>query len=561
MNKPFALQNSTPGFKQSGVLFFITDFILLLLLVFLRIFVYTACSGTEIENLSAGNYFVRYAEDHNHFASPDTVVTVGDGTPLADCTITFNGNGGSGSMGPVTVKTGTNYILPECGFTAPTDQEFKAWEISGTEYKVGDTYIVSGDTEIKALWENSVITPTTYTVTVGNDGNGTGTASPSTAAAGTTITLTATPKTGYHFKEWEVISGGVTIKDNKFTMPNDNVEVKAVFEKDAPTEFTITFDGNGGTPSVDSMTTIDQKLSSLPRASRRGSYRFLGWYLADGAEITTDTVFSANTIVYAHWTYTGGGGSSGYSYYTIKATAGTGGSISPSGSISVRGGRDQTFTITPDQGYTVSDVKIDGESVGAVTSYSFENVRKAHTIAVSFATIKIFVDVPAGSYYEDAVDWAVENGITQGTDDTHFSPDGICTRAQAVTFLWRAAGSPEPETRAMPFADVPVGSYYYDAVLWAVENGITKGTSDTTFSPNMTCTRAQIVAFLWRSEKSPAAGTANPFADVKSTAYYADAVLWAVKENITKGTTSTTFSPDADCTRAQIVTFLWRCKK
>ena len=256
-----------------------------------------------------------------------------------------------------------------------------------------------------------------------------------------------------------------------------------------------------------------------------------------------------------------GGSSGGHSYYTIKATAGTGGAISPSGNVSVRGGRDQTFTITPDQGYAVSDVKIDGESVGAVTSYSFENVRKAHTIAVSFATIKIFVDVPAGSYYEDAVDWAVENGITQGTDDTHFSPDGICTRAQAVTFLWRAAGSPEPETRAMPFTDVPVGSYYYDAVLWAVENGITKGTSDTTFSPNMTCSRAQIVAFLWRSEKSPAAGTANPFADVKSSAYYADAVLWAVKEDITKGTTNTTFSPNADCTRAQIVTFLWRCKK
>ena len=253
---------------------------------------------------------------------------------------------------------------------------------------------------------------------------------------------------------------------------------------------------------------------------------------------------------------------SGGGVYALGAfTMSMGGAISPSGNVSVRGGRDQTFTITPDQGYAVSDVKIDGESVGAVTSYSFENVRKAHTIAVSFATIKIFVDVPVGSYYEDAVDWAVENGITQGTDDTHFSPDGICTRAQAVTFLWRAAGSPEPKTSTMPFTDVNAGSYYYDAVLWAVENGITKGTSDTTFSPNMTCSRAQIVAFLWRSEKSPAAGTANPFADVKSTAYYADAVLWAVKEDITKGTTNTTFSPDADCTRAQIVTFLWRCKK
>ena len=258
---------------------------------------------------------------------------------------------------------------------------------------------------------------------------------------------------------------------------------------------------------------------------------------------------------------------SNYSYYTIKAAAGTGGSITPSGNVSVREGRDKTFTITPDKGYAVANVKIDGKSIGAVKSYTFENVSRTHTIEVIFMKANgnpqtgVFVDVATGSYYEDAVDWAVENGITKGTDDTHFSPDGICTRAQAVTFLWRTAGSPKPETRAMPFTDVPVGSYYYDAVLWAVENGITKGTSDTTFSPNMTCSRAQIVAFLWRSEKSPAAGTANPFADVKSTAYYADAVLWAVKENITKGTTSTTFSPNADCTRAQIVTFLWRCKK
>lgn len=262
-----------------------------------------------------------------------------------------------------------------------------------------------------------------------------------------------------------------------------------------------------------------------------------------------------------------GGGSSGYSYYTIKATAGAGGSISPSGNVSVREGRYQAFTITPDKGYAVANVKIDGKSIGAVKSYTFEYVKKSHTIEVVFMKANgnpqtgVFADVATGSYYEEAVDWAVENGITQGTDDTHFSPDGICTRAQAVTFLWRTAGSPEPETRTMPFTDVPVGSYYYDAVLWAVENGITNGTSDTTFSPNMTCSRAQIVAFLWRSEKSPAAGTANPFADVKSDAYYADAVLWAVKENITKGTTSTTFSPNAGCTRAQIVTFLWRCKK
>ena len=216
--------------------------------------IYTACSGTEIENLSAGNYFVRYAEDNNHFAGPDVAVTVGEGAPLTDCTITFNGNGGSGSMEPVTVKAETNYILPACGFTAPTDQEFKAWEIGGTEYKVGDSYTVNGDIEIKALWKNSVITPSTYTVTVSNDGNGTGAATPSTAAAGTTIILTAMPKEGYHFKEWQVISGGVTIKNNKFTMPDNNVEVKAIFEEDtppAPTEHTVTVtSGGNGTASA-----------------------------------------------------------------------------------------------------------------------------------------------------------------------------------------------------------------------------------------------------------------------------------------------------------------------
>ena len=335
-------------------------------------------------------------------------------------------------------------------------------------------------------------------------------------------------------------------------------------------QYTITYDLAGGTVEGNPNTyTIETVAFTLKNPTKSG-YTFTGWSGTglDGENnmtVTIPTGSTGNRIYTAHWRYNGSGHS--YSYYTIKTTAGAGGSISPSGNVSVREGRDRTFTITPDKGYAISNVKIDGKSIGAVKSYTFENVRRTHTIEVIFTKANgnpqtgVFVDVATGSYYEDAVDWAVENGITKGTDDTHFSPDGICTRAQAVTFLWRAAGSPKPEPCAMPFTDVPVGSYYYDAVLWAVENGITKGTSDTTFSPNMTCTRAQIVAFLWRSEKSPAAGTANPFADVKSTAYYADAVLWAVKENITKGTTSTTFSPNADCTRAQIVTFLWRCKK
>ena len=324
----------------------------------------------------------------------------------------------------------------------------------------------------------------------------------------------------------------------------------------------LTTKGSTLNPSDGKLEWVDDKGEPLPDDTTVKANTTYKWrFTPDDGNYTTLT----GEVELYHKSSSGGGWYD--SYYTIKATAGTGGSISPSGNVSVREGRDQTFTITPDKSYAVSNVKIDGKSIGAVKSYTFENVRRPHTIEVIFMKANgnpqtgVFVDVATGSYYEDAVDWAVENGITQGTDDTHFSPDGICTRAQAVTFLWRAAGSPAPRSRTVPFTDVPAGSYYYDAVLWAVENGITEGTSDTTFSPNMTCTRAQIVAFLWRSEKSPAAGTANPFADVKSAAYYADAVLWAAKKDITRGTTNTTFSPDADCTRSQIVTFLWRCKK
>ena len=264
----------------------------------------------------------------------------------------------------------------------------------------------------------------------------------------------------------------------------------------------------------------------------------------------------------------GGGGSSSPSYsITVDKTKNGTITVSPRNASH---GDTVTITATPDKGYELEMLKVLDRSGDALKltekngKYTFKMPSGKVTIKASFVEEvpeQIFKDVPANAYYYEAVKWAQEKGITGGIGNGLFGPNDPCTRAQIVTFLWRAAGSPEPETRAMPFTDIPVGSYYYDAVLWAVENGIAKGTSDTTFSPNMTCTRAQIVAFLWRSEKSPAAGTANPFADVKSTAYYADAVLWAVKENITKGTTSTTFSPDADCTRAQIVTFLWRCKK
>ena len=333
--------------------------------------------------------------------------------------------------------------------------------------------------------------------------------------------------------------------------------------------YTVTFDGNGGKPTNSTMTTTGKKLASLPIATRSGRYSFDGWYTKKngGTKITTATLFDKDTTVYAHWTYTGSTGG-GVTTYPITVKSAKNGDVTASHKSAAKG-TTITLTVDPDKGYVLDTLTVlDGKDKEIKLTekngkYTFTMPAGKVTVEAMFEAEQStgknpFIDVPAGSYYEDAVIWAVDKGITTGTSATTFNPNGICTRAQAVTFLWRAAGSPAAKSSAMPFADVKAGSYYETAVLWAVEQGITKGTSDTTFSPDATCSRAQIVAFLWRSEKSPAAGTANPFADVKSTAYYADAVLWAVKEDITKGTTNTTFSPNADCTRAQIVTFLYR---
>lgn len=215
----------------------------------------------------------------------------------------------------------------------------------------------------------------------------------------------------------------------------------------------------------------------------------------------------------------------------------------------------QPFTVTITRAGTTTDGGTGGAGGGGIGGGGGGTV----TPAPGGATQNPFVDVKQGDYYYDAVQWAVGKKITSGTSATTFTPDGICTRAQTVTFLWRSQGSPKAAGAENPFTDVSKDAYYYDAVLWAVEQGITNGTSATTFSPDATVTRGQTAAFLWRVAKQPQVDqTANPFADVTQDAYYYNAVLWAVAKEITNGTSSTTFSPDQGCTRAQIVTFLWR---
>lgn len=169
-----------------------------------------------------------------------------------------------------------------------------------------------------------------------------------------------------------------------------------------------------------------------------------------------------------------------------------------------------------------------------------------------------FTDVEKDSYYESAVKWAVEAGVTQGSSETTFSPDVICSRAQVVTFLWRAAGSPATVSAENQFDDVEEGAYYYDAVLWAVENGITAGISDSTFSPDEAVTRAQVVTFLYRAANAPEVTGEAPFEDISVGAYYEDAVAWAVENGIANGVSETSFAPETECSRAQVVTFMSR---
>lgn len=227
-----------------------------------------------------------------------------------------------------------------------------------------------------------------------------------------------------------------------------------------------------------------------------------------------------------------------------------------------------TLTITPAAGYvldTLTVTDMDGKEVKLTEQngkYTFTMPASDVMVYASFKAVSAdkpvnpFADVPSGVYYEDAVIWAVSKGITSGTTATTFSPNASCTRGQMVTFLWRAAGSPKV-AGTNPFSDVSADAYYYDAVLWAVKNGITSGTSATTFAPDATVTRGQTVTFLYRAAGSPAASGFS-FSDVSSDAYYANAVAWAVQQNITSGTGNGLFSPDADCIRAQIVTFLYR---
>ena len=444
--------------------------------------------------------FPALTEPHTHtysgswvFATPDTHIrycTANDGSyEEAPHSITSWTDKGDGKT-----HTGT---CTDCGYEKT---ENHSWEV---DHEVPPTVTAEGTRYYKcsacaADKTESIPKLIEYSVTVNTDGNGTASADHAKAVAGTEIKLTAKADSGYHFKEWQVVKGGMTITNNKFTMPDEAVEIMAIFEKNAST-------GTGG-----------------------------------GGGVTT---------------------------YSITVKSAKNGDVTASHKSASKG-TTVTLTVDPDKGYVLDTLTVldDKDKEIKLTEkngkYVFTMPSGKVTVAGRFkveqpAGKHPFTDIPSGAYYENAVIWAADKGITGGTSATTFAPNGICTRAQAVTFLWRAAGSPAPKSMNS-FADVPADAYYAKAVAWAVENGITSGTGGGKFSPDATCTRAQIVTFLYRAAGSPAVSGGSVFSDVKAGAYYADAVTWAANKGITGGIGNGLFGSDNNCTRAQIVTFLYR---
>ena len=322
----------------------------------------------------------------------------------------------------------------------------------------------------------------------------------------------------------------------------------------------------GFTPKQIKHISSDGSVEYFLKTAKRGAKLFT--VDSDNCAVFTITKFStfelSGTVTYVEPSYYSGSSSDPTYSVTVDKTENGSVTVSPK---SASKGDTVTVTVKPDSGYVLETLTVTDKNGNELTLKDKDNGKYTFTMPAGKVEVKatfmednsvlnFFYDVPNGAYFYEAVKWAVENGITDGVGDNLFAPDQPCTRAQIVTFLWRAAGSPEPKT-ASSFTDVSASAYYAKAVAWAVENGITNGMTATMFAPDATCTRGQSVTFLYRALKGTA-GTTSSFADVPANAFYADAVGWAVSQKVTDGTSNTTFSPNADCTRAEIVTFLYR---
>ena len=411
--------------------------------------------------------------------------------------------------------------------------------------------VASSNTSVATVQDNdgtvavTIVGAGTTEISVGFDGD-----TNYTAASGKfTLTVNkATPTISISADKTSPIRGGGIVELTVNVNPADST-------------VTVTQSDNFGTASK-ALTLTDGKVS-VTLDNKDAEYTFT----ASCAE-TTNYVANSVTCTVTVTRYTSGGGSSSGSSYSVSTPSKTENGTVTVSPKSASKGDTVTITVKPDSGYTLetltvidskgNEIQLTDKGEGKYTfTMPAGKVEVKATFMDDNTMLNFFVDVKSGDYYYDAVLWAAKNGITSGTDAVHFSPEQPCTRAQIVTFLWRAAGAPEPKGTAASLTDVVSGSYYEKAVAWAIENGITTGTGDGEFSPDDTCTRAQAVTFLARALSAKAASAAE-FSDVPTDSYFADAVAWAAANGVTEGIGGGLFGSDNDCTRGQIVTFLYR---
>ena len=494
---------------------------------------------------------------NDKFTMPAGNVTVKAIFEADTYTVKLHANGGTIASGQdVTSYTyGTGAALPTADDITYTGHTFKGWY--DNEGLTGDPVTAIGGTEMgnKGYWARWEVN--TYTITVKPE-NGKADIT-ITQGYGTPITAPTLTREGYQFNGWD--------KTFPTTMPAGDMTITAQWTLN---RYTISYNLNNGTATgnPDSYT-VESDAITLNTPTRPG-YTFTGWSGTglDGENNMTVTIPTGSTgerSYTAHWRYNGGG-SGGSSSYPITIPGKTENGTVTVSPRSAEKGDTVTITAKPDSGYQLDDLTVTDKNGNELKLTDKGNGKYTFTMPASKVEVNAtfvkeveaspFSDVSTSAYYYEAVKWAQEKGITGGIGNGLFGPNQPCTRAQIVTFLWRAAGSPEPKAMSS-FSDVSADSYYAKAVAWAVENGITTGTGDGKFSPDATCTRAQSVTFLFRAIGKLVDNKAE-FSDVLTDSYYANAVAWAVENGVTNGIGDGLFGPDNSCTRAQIVTFLFR---
>lgn len=537
--------------------------------------------------------------------------------------VSFDAGGGTGEMAAAGVMKGSTYTLPECAFKAPEGKVFKCWSVDGVNKETGAKITVNDDTTVIAKWGTPVssvnFTMDGYTVNgkitslnVARDpANSTGIAfydgvysnrysiykscdvksgnlSDRVSSADEVfnagrvyyleVSVNALEDYSVNSIKAEDITINGTLKPFMVKYHNFNNDVKAIFKLDPLAELcTVSFDAGGGSGEMASVSVTKGERYELPECTftAPAGKEFSHWSI--NGEFWCDSeryTVQKDITVTAVWGEPVSSASFSMSGYTVGGKV-TGIKVTPDAATASTLYYENSYwdgsyiictdasALEGDYGYAVRDTSavfaVNKSYYLVVAIYAADNYSLAglskESIKLDGKTPDAFIRIGSGG----AVNYAIFELGTPIMPITTFSPGNSCTRNQVVTFLWRTAGCPIPKTTEMPFSDVPEGCYYYDAVLWAVENGITTGSEPGKFCPEEVCTRSQIVTFLWRTWGSPApTNTAMPFTDVPEECYYRDAVLWAIEKGVTTGVTATTFCPDDECIREQIVTFLWR---